>query len=347
MRAVIFSGIVCLLICVSHVNAQVSFLGTQGTFTIDTDALTMTGPDGFLFNGTDDDGVASYVFDDFRLFPSANIVTTGSRPTALISRTDLQVSGTITAGSGNDVFGQAPDVVGSGGGGGGYGGVGGNGHDNGGSGGGVYGDLTSVLLGGSAGGGTSGFFGSSSGGFGGGAIRLQAAGEVEIFGSVNANGGNGGSNGYGGGGGSGGAIIISAQEVILGDLLSANGGRGGVGEFDNGGGGGGGRILIETLQDGFNNFGTISVAPGRGGNSFFGSGSTGEEGDVSIRTFAAPAPTMVKGDVNLDGTPDFDDIEAFIVVLQAGGFQAEADCDCNEVVDFADIPAFIAILAQQ
>jgi len=344
MRAVFFSGIVFLLICVSHVNAQVSFLGTQGTFTIDTDSLTMSGPNGFLFNGTDDNGVASYVFDDFRLFPSANIVTTGSRPTALVSRTDLQLSGTITVQSGSDVFGEGDDAVGSGGGGGGYGGAGGNGHDNfgetGGSGGGVYGDLTSELLGGSAGGSTSGFFGSSSGGFGGGAIRLQAAGQMEIFGSISANGGNGGNIGYGGGGGSGGAIIISAQEVILAASLSANGGRGGVGEFDNGGGGGGGRIFIETPQDGLDNFGTISVAAGRGGSSFFGSGSGGQEGVVIF----SPA---LKGDVNLSGTPDFDDIGSFIAALQSGEFQAEADCDCNTVIDFADIAPFIAILSQQ
>jgi len=179
MRAVFFSGIACLLICVSHVNAQVSFLGTQGTFTVDTDALTISGPDEFLFNGTDDDGVASFVFDDFRLFPSATIVTTGSRPTALVSRSDLQVSGTIIVESGSDVFGVAQDAVDEGGGGGGYGGAGGNGHDNfgefGGLGGVVYGDLTAALLGGSAGGGASGFFGSSFGGPGGGAIRLQAA----------------------------------------------------------------------------------------------------------------------------------------------------------------------------
>ena len=344
MRAVIFSGIVCLLICVSHVNAQVSFIGTQGTYTVDTDALTISGPDGFLFNGTDDNGVASYVFDDFRLFPTANIVTTGSRPTALVSRTDLQVNGTIAVESGSDVFGEGDDAVDRGGGGGGYGGAGGNGHDNfgetGGTGGVVFGDLTSQLLGGSAGGGATGFFGTSSGGFGGGAIRLQAAGVLEIFGSVSANGGTGGNDGFGGGGGSGGAIILSAQQVIIAASLSANGGRGGVGNFDNGGGGGGGRIFIETPEDGFDNFGTISVAAGRGGTSFFGSGSDGQEGVVIF----SPA---LKGDVSLDGTLDFDDIVPFIAVLQAGGFQAEADCDCNTAVDFADIAAFIAILAQQ
>ncbi len=41
---------------------------------------------------------------------------------------------------------------------------------------------------------------------------------------------------------------------------------------------------------------------------------------------------------------EFADIPAFIAVLQAGAFQAEADCDCSGAVDFADIAAFISIL---
>ncbi len=55
-------------------------------------------------------------------------------------------------------------------------------------------------------------------------------------------------------------------------------------------------------------------------------------------------PVVIKGDVDQDGDVDFDDIPAFITVLQSGMFQAEADCDCSGLVDFADIPAFIAIL---
>ena len=56
---------------------------------------------------------------------------------------------------------------------------------------------------------------------------------------------------------------------------------------------------------------------------------------------------VLKGDVDMDGDIDFDDIGPFIAVLQSGDFQAEADCDCSTVVDFADIPAFIALLQQQ
>ena len=57
-----------------------------------------------------------------------------------------------------------------------------------------------------------------------------------------------------------------------------------------------------------------------------------------------PCVSVLKGDVDTTGTVDFDDIPAFITVLQGGGFQAEADCDCDMDVDFDDIPAFIAIL---
>ena len=55
----------------------------------------------------------------------------------------------------------------------------------------------------------------------------------------------------------------------------------------------------------------------------------------------------VLGDVNLDGGVDFSDIPAFISVLSAENFQAEADCDQNGEVNFLDIPTFIDILISQ
>ena len=64
-------------------------------------------------------------------------------------------------------------------------------------------------------------------------------------------------------------------------------------------------------------------------------------------TGPAISVTVLKGDVDMDGDVDFDDIAPFIAVLQAGAFQIEADCDCSTVVDFSDIPAFIAILQGQ
>ena len=70
--------------------------------------------------------------------------------------------------------------------------------------------------------------------------------------------------------------------------------------------------------------------------------------DLTTPANVGVCPTSVlKGDVDTDGDVDFDDIPAFIAVLQAGVFQIEADCDCNEEVDFADIPAFIMILQNQ
>jgi hypothetical protein len=67
-----------------------------------------------------------------------------------------------------------------------------------------------------------------------------------------------------------------------------------------------------------------------------------------VRVFVSQiTPSVLKGDVDRNGDVDFDDIPAFISVLQAGVFQAEVDCDCSDVVDFADIPAFIAILESQ
>ena len=57
--------------------------------------------------------------------------------------------------------------------------------------------------------------------------------------------------------------------------------------------------------------------------------------------------SVLKGDVDLSETVDFSDIGPFIAVLQSGGDQPEADCNCDNVVDFGDIPAFIAILQGQ
>ena len=67
----------------------------------------------------------------------------------------------------------------------------------------------------------------------------------------------------------------------------------------------------------------------------------------SYVVFGRPRGPVLKGDVDMDGDIDFDDIPPFIAVLQSGDFQAEADCDCNKVVEFADILAFIAILQEQ
>ena len=57
-----------------------------------------------------------------------------------------------------------------------------------------------------------------------------------------------------------------------------------------------------------------------------------------------PEPEVLKGDVNLNGVVNFQDIPPFISELIEGDYQLEADCDCNDVVNFMDIPVFINIL---
>lgn len=282
-----------------------SFRGTHGTYTVNTDFLTMTGPEGFLAQGVLDQGMAVFEFDDFLLMPTAKISTIGGLRVALISNSNMQVIGDINANSGafsGGSFGQdgagpggGSGAAGTGAGGGGYGGVGGHGHGPGKPGGMAYGDLEQILQAGSGGGGTTGFFGSSSGGHGGGALLLQAADQLDIFALVSVEGhtGGGGGDAYGGGGGSGGGLILSASAITVAGVVSAKGGRGGEGTFDNGGGGGGGRILIETLPGRYENYGTVTVAGGPGGSSFFGRGEPGEDGVITIRTLPIPEPTTL------------------------------------------------------
>lgn len=85
-------------------------------------------------------------------------------------------------------------------------------------------------------------------------------------------------------------------------------------------------------------------------NTFFNLNGAGtninrfDNRQYAINLFSAAAGSVLKGDVDLNGAVDFGDIPPFIVVLQAGTYQAEADCDCDGFVTFADIPAFIEIL---
>ena len=75
----------------------------------------------------------------------------------------------------------------------------------------------------------------------------------------------------------------------------------------------------------------------------------GDLSDAELDTlFAEPTntePTILLGDVNLDGRVDFLDISPFIAVLSSGQFQAEADIDGDTSVNFLDIGPFITVLS--
>ena len=74
---------------------------------------------------------------------------------------------------------------------------------------------------------------------------------------------------------------------------------------------------------------------------------TGVEDTIQLYSLElTAAPTVLKGDLDLNGEVGFSDIPPFIGALISGVFQAEADVNCDTVVSFADIPLFIAILTE-
>jgi len=93
--------------------------------------------------------------------------------------------------------------------------------------------------------------GDSIGGKGGGVIRLEILGNLELGGTITADGTNGDNDGnyYAAGGGAGGSITVIAGAVTVDAVASpsihADGGAGGSGSRAKGGGGGGGRIHVE------------------------------------------------------------------------------------------------------
>lgn len=111
------------------------------------------------------------------------------------------------------------------------------------------------------------FFCGGTGGAGGGKIKIEAQGNIQISGQLLSNGGNGGAgntNSGGGGGGSGGAIVLkSLSQISVSGTVSAVGGSAGSGaggapgEGD-GGAGGNGRILIKDSDGAVTNTGTIT-----------------------------------------------------------------------------------------
>lgn len=116
-------------------------------------------------------------------------------------------------------------------------------------------------------------------------------------------------------------------------------------------------IDLSTIALGPEDFNSLNVT--QSGNIITVSSSLTINDTVDLGPFSFPfvvdanfvatgvVPDLLLGDVNRDGVVDFSDIPAFIAVLQAGDFQAEADLDTSGMVDFDDIPLFITVLIAQ
>jgi hypothetical protein len=135
-----------------------------------------------------------------------------------------------------------------------------------------YGMPTQPTTWGSGGGGN--LYGTNVGGAGGGELRLNVSRELEINGSISANGLTG--TAAGGGGGSGGSLWLSAGSLSGAGSISVNGGAGGM---PTGGGGAGGRIVIDTPT---NLFAGVLAATGGTGTNNGGAGTVyyGPQGGV-------------------------------------------------------------------
>jgi hypothetical protein len=314
---------------------------TMTNLTFNTDTLTVTGitPEfsatgvvGLTASNTE---VAVFTFDSIIINSPPTV--TGSRPLAILSKSDFTLATTINAnGTGgghgangvgviggydggdsprtdqppvNAHAGQGPggsagstgtsDLTTSGGGA--YGGAGGAGDLAGGT---IYGTAAlDDLRGGSGAGGTH----NKGGGAGGGAIEMVAAANLVFTStsSVSVKGGAGAASGaqLTSGGGSGGAILLWGNQVSLQGTLNASGGNGGnaSGAQSNGGGGGGGRIAIYH-ESGINTDGSSIIVSGGTPEGGDGTGKAGSAGTVFINKFwfgaAGGASSSVVGNSN-------------------------------------------------
>ncbi|EEF58394.1 carboxypeptidase-like regulatory domain-containing protein [Pedosphaera parvula] len=130
----------------------------------------------------------------------------------------------------------------------------------------TYDSPTSPTIAGSGGGSSSSYSPYAFGGAGGGVIRLNVTGTLEVDGIISAGGGNG--SGLAGGGGSGGSIWLAVGTLSGAGSIAANGGNGAAGL---GGGGGGGMIYMPCNNNSFS--GTVT-AYGGGGANWGGAGTT-------------------------------------------------------------------------
>ncbi|VGO17042.1 hypothetical protein PDESU_05636 [Pontiella desulfatans] len=233
---------------------------------------------------------------------------TGSNSTL---RLDLTISGNMTVDASSRVDASGRGYVGtSSTGNGPGGGTGTRGDGNGGGGGGAfggnggapqsifaggqaYGNATEPVQHGSAGG--AGYAGI--GGPGGGYVRIDVGGTLQLNGQILADGLSGLSHSYGAaGGGAGGGIWLSANQLAGSGQVSANGGAGHeVGEEDSGGGGGG-RIAVICQSSTFN--GTMTAHGGACGIRTEGSGGAGT---VFYKSSAADTGLLLIENGGLEG----------------------------------------------
>ena len=308
-------------------NAYASLGGlniASGSVVFDTDALTRDG----LSGGVLTDGVAVFDYDAISFGVSVSVSVTGSRPLALLSRSDFALgagarisvspglfnaspgSGGYAGGAGatlDSPFGKSGSGAGAGSGGGAFGGLGGSGVYGGsnvaGSGA-VYGDLSVKLEGGSGGAGGNGsrnrttgaFVNGGNGGGGGGALEISANGVITVAGTLDATGGSGqpgggsfGLTGYPGGGGAGGGIVLAGQSVTVASTGQVWAYGGSSGDFGAAlFSGGGGRLYIKTR--------TAADYGNQGSVSVGPIYSSGQAGIITLVT----TPGSISGTVALD-----------------------------------------------
>jgi len=264
----------------------------------DTRSLTLSGPGGPVLTGVNYKGIAVFDFTSITVNSGQVFVGTGTLPLALLSRNDINVSGTIdVSGSLGLIGGGCYGYISAPGGPGGYGsssgpGAGGNG------------DLTAPIIAGAN------HSASSGGGFGGrggngGSVVVFSQGEsiYHPFGgapgggsygnlAISLQGGSGGGSEMGRapspGGGGGGAIEIGAVGgITVGGSILANGSFGG----GFGGGGGGGGIFLHGDSVALSSSGILSA---QGGSSSVDGGGGGGGGRVLIEV----GPSGFSGDVS-------------------------------------------------
>lgn len=133
----------------------------------------------------------------------------------------------------------------------------------------TYDSLSNPILPGSGGG--TGCFGNA--GKGGGSIKIEASGEIEVLGQILANGQNAPISNQSGGAGSGGTVNLIAATISGSGTISAKGGNGYAAQTT-AGSGGGGRISIK-YSSAYTYSGTVTSQGGV-------AGTTGENGTLYI-----------------------------------------------------------------